>query len=190
MVVDLRDAFKQRFAEARGDSKGLPGGLAFSIGYLPRGSLPFMTTPGQFLGRILEGNKEILVGLSFAPVSCTSFFASRGLRRRSFTSAPITTTSHCWAPRRPGLRVLTQIELIASGVGLIVESTQCRLHTLNQVCIASFPPCLRLNREREGLEHHGVGLGSANFVRTFCDRVLIRQKRLTVAIQLLLNQGR
>jgi len=78
---------------------------------------------------------------------------------------------------------LTQIEAIAGGVGLLVEPTKCRFLRPSEVSLASLPPRLRLIGEREGLDHHGVGLGSPNFVEDSCERVLARHKQLTDAIE-------
>jgi len=80
-------------------------------------------------------------------------------------------------------RGLTQIEAIALGVGLTVERGKCRFLAPRDVPVASLPPTLRLLGEREGFEHHGVGLGSDTFVQASCERVLARHKQLTDAIE-------
>jgi len=63
-------------------------------------------------------------------------------------------------------RGLTQIEAIASGVGLTVETEKCRFLAPRDVSLASLPPTLRLIGEHEGFDHHGVGLGSDNFIQS------------------------
>jgi len=58
---------------------------------------------------------------------------------------------------------LTRIEATSRGVGLIVEPTKRRFLRPRDVSLASLPSRLRLIGERDGLEHHGVGLGRCQF---------------------------